>query len=88
MVFVAPTNYVLHGVVIMPPGYKPSDGMLLHFLQANEDEQHAVQPEVATTGAPRMRISIPDELVARVREKIAELAKPNDVPESPPDKQP
>ena len=88
LLFVAPTNYVLHGVVIMPPGYMPSDDMLLHFLKANDDEQHAVQPDVATTGAPRIRISLPDELVARVREKIAELAKTSDDSKAPPDEQP
>ena len=86
--FVAPAPYVLHGVVIFPPGSKPSDNIPVQFLPADGNEQHAVQPEVTTTGARRIRISIPDELVARVREKIAELAKTEDVSKAPPDEQP
>jgi hypothetical protein len=86
--FIEPTHFVLHAVLVLPSGWSPRLQAYVDVVQAESSKQHAAQPDVATNVAPRMQISLPDELVARVREKIAELAKDNELSDLSPDEQP
>ncbi len=71
-------QYLLHGVAITPPGSNPPDDNLVRFVRNENKEWGAAQIEGKPEGAQRVRISLPEELLVRVRERLAKLMETGD----------
>jgi hypothetical protein len=73
------TQYLLHGVAKIPPGSSPPNDDAIGVVRSESKEWQTAQIEGDPQSAQRIRISLPDELLVRVRKELANLSKADEV---------